>query len=68
MYIDALPTPIKFAKPGMTGLRKLVTLISAWYWDAKTRRELVGLDARELRDIGLTEYDRRRECAKPFWH
>jgi uncharacterized protein YjiS (DUF1127 family) len=34
---------------------------------SKTRRRLYELDARELDDIGLTELQRRRECAKRFW-
>lgn len=34
---------------------------------ARQRRELAGLDARLLRDIGLTEADVARETARSFW-
>ncbi len=33
----------------------------------KTRRRLRDLDARLLADVGVTEVERRRECAKWFW-
>ncbi len=33
----------------------------------KTRRRLRELDARLLADVGITEAERRRECAKWFW-
>jgi len=33
----------------------------------RTRRQLAGLDARLLADIGLTETMRAGECARWFW-
>lgn len=34
---------------------------------ARERRILAGLDARELRDIGITPYEAGMEARKPFW-
>jgi len=34
---------------------------------ARTRRALRRLDASQLADIGRSEAQRRRECAKWFW-
>lgn len=44
-----------------------VSTLAAWHdrWDQ--RRQLRGLDARLLRDIGLDRTDAEREIRKPFW-
>jgi uncharacterized protein YjiS (DUF1127 family) len=41
--------------------------LSGWRERARSRRSLHHLDARMLRDIGLTPADVERECRKPFW-
>lgn len=33
----------------------------------RTRRQLAGLDSRQLADAGITELQREAELAKPFW-
>ena len=38
-----------------------------WALRRRTRRHLHELDARTLADVGITEDQRRHECAKPFW-
>lgn len=38
-----------------------------WLRRLRTRTVLRELDARGLEDIGLSEDDRQRECAKWFW-
>ena len=38
-----------------------------WRRRSKTRKVLQQLDPRELADIGRTEAERKRECAKWFW-
>jgi uncharacterized protein YjiS (DUF1127 family) len=43
------------------------TRLSIWVHRAVTRQTLCELDARTLADIGCTEDERRRECAKWFW-
>jgi uncharacterized protein YjiS (DUF1127 family) len=52
-----------FLAPDRTSLTKL----RAWLMRLKTRRRLRHLDARLLADVGITEAERRRECAKWFW-
>jgi uncharacterized protein YjiS (DUF1127 family) len=50
-----------------TGVRARLARARIWLTRVKTRGRLQELDARELLDIGLTEPQRRRECAKRFW-
>lgn len=38
-----------------------------WQYRAEGRKNLAKMDARLLKDIGLTEADRLREISKPFW-
>jgi uncharacterized protein YjiS (DUF1127 family) len=40
---------------------------AAWPRRARTRQHLREFDAEQLVDIGLSEAERRRECAKWFW-
>ena len=47
--------------------RACAALARIWWRRATTRRALSDLDARLLADIGRTETERRRECAKRFW-
>jgi uncharacterized protein YjiS (DUF1127 family) len=49
------------------GIRASLARARIWFRRLKTRRGLHELDARELDDIGLTERQRQRECAKWFW-
>jgi uncharacterized protein YjiS (DUF1127 family) len=41
--------------------------VARWRRRSTTRRELRRLGERDLRDIGLSTYDRERESAKWFW-
>jgi uncharacterized protein YjiS (DUF1127 family) len=68
MLIETLPiSESKSAGRGLFLLQILVNQVSGWRWRARTRRQLALLDARELRDIGLSHCDRWEECNKPFW-
>lgn len=46
---------------------RVVDVLETWAARAEQRRQLAGLDARMLRDIGRSEADALRESAKPFW-
>jgi uncharacterized protein YjiS (DUF1127 family) len=46
---------------------RLAAVLAAWRRRARSRRALAHLGAHELRDIGISEAERRYECAKPFW-
>ena len=41
--------------------------IAIWVHRMRTRRRLAELDGRALDDVGLSERERCRECAKWFW-
>jgi uncharacterized protein YjiS (DUF1127 family) len=45
----------------------VLSIARIWRRRWATRSDLQLLDSRELKDIGYTEYDRRRECSKWFW-
>ena len=53
MYVPALP---EISVPAGVWLRRM-----------RTRQSLRELDARALVDVGLSEVERERECAKWFW-
>ncbi len=51
----------------IVGVAKVRELIALWSARSRTRRQIADLDARQLKDIGLTELDARVEYGKPFW-
>lgn len=50
-----------------TGLRLDGLAMDLWVRRWRTRRRLRDLSPHLLADVGLTEADRRQECAKWFW-
>jgi uncharacterized protein YjiS (DUF1127 family) len=48
-------------------VQDFLALLTEWRRRARGRTELAALSDRELRDIGMTRYDARREIGKPFW-
>lgn len=54
-------------RPAAAPARGLLRRIRLWIRVAGERRALAELDARALRDIGLSREDARREIARPFW-
>ena len=48
-------------------LERTVDVISTWRERARMRRQLLLLDDRLLRDIGITRLEARSEAEKPFW-
>jgi uncharacterized protein YjiS (DUF1127 family) len=44
-----------------------IALLNIWYQRARQRRQLIHLDDRQLRDIGLSRGAARREANKAFW-
>ena len=80
-FADKLPTPLCLLSPDalpsrvdVSGLhrepirRRLEAVGKLWLRRHSTRRALAALNDDELRDIGLTRDDVRREIAKPFWN
>ena len=52
---------------GVIAAHDLTALLLLWWRRAHTRRALRQLDDGLLLDIGRSEKERRRECAKWFW-
>jgi uncharacterized protein YjiS (DUF1127 family) len=48
-------------------LRALAAAARRWPRRVRERRALAALDARMLRDIGVTPSEAAQECNKPFW-
>lgn len=42
-------------------------LLGRWRNRIKERQALAMMDARDLRDVGLSRWEIERELAKPFW-
>ena len=53
--------------PVPRGARSLRAILREWQRRARSRRELLALDARTLRDIGVTRAEAVRLGTKPFW-
>ena len=48
-------------------VKRLGTLIALWRSRSVARPMLMYMDERDLKDIGITRHDARREWRKPFW-
>ncbi len=46
---------------------RLLSRLLAWSEIARQRRELLRLDDKLLKDIGLSRADAEREASRPFW-
>ena len=55
------------AQGDSSALKKIIQTIREWRRRARSRRDLMALDARDLWDIRLTRADAMREAGKPFW-
>jgi uncharacterized protein YjiS (DUF1127 family) len=47
--------------------RRAIRIAIMWNRRARERAELLSLNERALRDLGLSRYDALREGRKPFW-
>jgi len=43
------------------------SMVAQWHTRARQRRQLMMLNPRLLKDVGLTQADAYRESLKPFW-
>lgn len=50
-----------------TTFAAFVARLRRWYGRTQERRLLACFDDVALKDIGITRWDARCECAKPFW-
>ncbi|RUV31908.1 DUF1127 domain-containing protein [Mesorhizobium sp. M7A.F.Ca.MR.148.00.0.0] len=57
--------PSRRSFPFVSWLRS--RLLARWYDRHLQRLDLAEIDDHQLRDLGLTRQDVRRECAKSFW-
>lgn len=48
-------------------LRLAILIFRVWPARRRQRAQLLAMEPRELRDIGLTRDDVLHECRKPFW-
>lgn len=61
------PSQISSARPWRATLGRIVAAPALWRRRAKERRDLMAMDARALRDIGISKLDVWREVNKPLW-
>jgi uncharacterized protein YjiS (DUF1127 family) len=55
------------ADVGSFTVKRIIATIREWRRRAHSRRDLVALDPRDLRDLRLTRADVMREAGKSFW-
>jgi uncharacterized protein YjiS (DUF1127 family) len=68
MVITTLITMTTHRAPqGVSWPRRAAVAIAAAWHRSRDRQHLAALDARALRDIGVTPYDAAREAEKWFW-
>lgn len=63
---------LRWDRPGFGGhlprlATRLLDLLCLWQERANQRHALMRLDARMLRDIGISRAEAEREFHKPFW-
>jgi uncharacterized protein YjiS (DUF1127 family) len=55
------------ADAGSFAVKRIIETIREWQRRARSRRDLMALDPRDLRDLRLTRADAMREAGKSFW-
>jgi uncharacterized protein YjiS (DUF1127 family) len=63
----SLGMPVWAAVRAAARIAALPDLFYDWQWRARTRRQLMTMDHRLLKDMGISRYDAVREGGKPFW-
>jgi uncharacterized protein YjiS (DUF1127 family) len=66
-FLHPLPRSDRSARrrPGL--LARCLGTLHLWRRRSQGRRELLQLDYRDMRDIGITPADAQWEAAQPFW-
>ena len=54
-------------KTGRHMLSSLARTVEIWLVRRDRRQELSSLDDKQLKDVGISREDARREAGKPFW-
>jgi uncharacterized protein YjiS (DUF1127 family) len=67
IFMLRLETPSQNLDAALGLQARAKACIAKWRQRARSRRELMALDGRELRDIHLTRCDAMSEAGKPFW-
>ena len=62
-----LPLPYRACRLGPGLLAQALATLRLWRQRSRGRRDLLALDYRDLRDIGITAVDAEWEAAQPFW-
>jgi uncharacterized protein YjiS (DUF1127 family) len=57
--------PLQTRRSGLT--ESFVRIFRLWHSRIRERRAFASLDYRDLRDMGVSQWDVERELAKPFW-
>jgi uncharacterized protein YjiS (DUF1127 family) len=52
---------------GITKINAMLITLLDWQYQARQRRQLLGLSDRDLKDFGAGRADAEREGCKPFW-
>ena len=61
------PAGVCYGDGGVFSIERAFNRIVHWYRRSQQRRQLKELDARLLKDVGLTIEQAEFEASKPFW-
>lgn len=59
--------PFSAAEPRASWVRRVAGTLGLWRERVRIRRSLAGMDARSLRDAGISPAAAAYESGKPFW-
>ena len=62
------PTAASFGEILLEAAARVLRTLLTWQERARQRRALAQLDARMLKDVGLSRAEVDLELRKPFWH
>ena len=66
-YDETVREPVRFRAAVGRAAFRILEALAEWQGRAAERRNLMELDHRMLKDVGLSRADAAGEYAKPFW-
>lgn len=64
---ETIETSLSSEKTFYQSVKRLYAVMDLWYQRRIERKQLADVDARLLKDMGITSYQANREIKKPFW-